>query len=103
MKLLDDKMIVKNLTTKTAGGLILPGMLIAYTLYEIVKIGPGHYLPSFDTVVPNEVKVGDRVLINYGSCKSIGEHEVNGEKVELFLVDNSEEAIMILEPDENIV
>ena len=25
-KLLDDKMIVKNLTTKTAGGLILPGM-----------------------------------------------------------------------------
>ena len=103
MKLLDDKMIVKNLTTKTAGGLVLPGMLVAYTMYEIVEIGPGHYVPQSDTVIPNDVKVGDRVLINYGSCKSIGEHEINGKKEELFIVDNTEEAIMILEPGETIV
>lgn len=103
MKLLDDKMIVRNLTTKTAGGLVLPGMLVAYTMYEIVAIGPGHYVAPADTVVPNEVKVGDRVLINYGSCKSIGEHEIDGKKEELFIVDNTEEAIMILEPGETIL
>ena len=103
MKLLDDKMIVRNLTKKTAGGLVLPGMLVAYTMYEIVKIGPGHYVSSADAIIPNEVKVGDRVLINYGSCKSIGEHEIDGKKEELFIVDNTEEAIMILEPGETII
>ena len=104
-RLLDDKIIVKNLTTKTAGGLVLPGMLVAYTMYEIVEIGPGHYLRSCGKVVPNEVKVGDRVLINYGSCKSIGKYKdpKTGEEDELFLVDNSEEAIMILEDDETVV
>lgn len=103
MKVLDDKMIVRSLTRKTAGGLVLPGMLVAYTMYEIVKIGPGHYIYSMNATIPNQVKVGDRVLINYGSCTSIGEHEIDGKKEELFLVDNSEEAIMILEEGETIL
>lgn len=105
LRVLDDKMIVKNLTTKTAGGLILPGMVVAYTMYEIVAIGPGHYLRSYNLTVPNEVKVGDRVLINYGSCKSIGNHKnpKTGEMEELFLVDNSEEAIMVLDEDETVI
>ena len=34
MKLLDDKMILRNLTTQTAGGLYIPGIVqIAYSMF----------------------------------------------------------------------
>lgn len=104
MKLLDDKIVVRNLTKKTAGGLIIPGMLVAYTMYEIVATGPGHYDKRSGTVTPMEVKVGDKVLINYGSCKEIEGKTVNvgGVDEKLYLVDTAEECIMVLDEDETI-
>lgn len=104
MHLLDDKLIVRSLTTKTAGGIVIPGMLVAYTMYEVVAIGPGHYDKRSGTVVPNEVKVGDRVLINYGSCKEIQGKTITVDGVEekLYLCDTAEECIIVLDPDESI-
>lgn len=104
MKLLDDKIIVRNLTKKTAGGLVIPGMLVAYTMYEIVAVGPGHYDKRGCSITPMEVKVGDRVLINYGSCKEIEGKtiNVNGIDEHIYLVDTAEECIMVLDDDETI-
>lgn len=104
MKVLDDKLIVRNLTKKTAGGLVIPGMLVAYTMYEVVAAGPGHYDKRGCSVSPMEVKVGDRVLINYGSCKEIEGKTVNVDGVDeqLYLVDTAEECIMVLDEDETI-
>lgn len=104
MKLLDDKIVVRSLTQKTAGGIVIPGMLVAYTMYEIIAIGPGHYDKRSGTVVPNEVKVGDRVLINYGSCKEIEGKTINidGNEEKLYLCDTAEECIIVLDDDESI-
>jgi co-chaperonin GroES (HSP10) len=100
MKILDDKMILRNLTTETASGLIIPGVVqIAYSMFEIVNIGEGHYDKRIDRVkpLPKGLKVGDRVLVNIGVLKSI---KIKGEK--LYVCPNAEEAILILDDDETI-
>lgn len=98
MKLLDDMMLVKNLTTKTAGGLYIPQIAqIAYSMFEIVELGPGHYDKRSGKVLPLPVKVGDKVLVNIGVCKPV---KINGESY--FTVPNAEEAIVILDEDETI-
>ncbi|MBO7691856.1 MAG: co-chaperone GroES [Methanobrevibacter sp.] len=99
-KLLDDKMLLKNLTETTAGGLYIPQIVqIAYSLFEIVQMGKGHYDKRIDKVIPlpKGLKVGDRVLVNVGVLKPI---VINGEK--LYTCPNAEEAILILDDDERI-
>lgn len=104
MRVTDDKLIVRNLTKKTAGGIVMSGMVIAYTMYEIVACGPGHYHRQSGTVFPMEVKPGDRVLINYGSCTPLGEKIKlpDGTEDDLFLVPTAEEVVMVLDDDETI-
>lgn len=100
MKLLDDKMLLKSLMGYTAGGLIIPGMVqIAYSMFEVVDIGKGHYDKRVGKVIPLPygLKVGDRVLVNVGVCKPIF---INGEK--FYTCPNAEEAILILDDDETI-
>lgn len=104
IKLLDDKIILRSLTQKTAGGIVIPGMLVAYTMYEIVAVGPGHYDKRTATIQPLEVKPGDRVLVNYGSCKEIDAKtiQVDGQEEKLYLCDTAEECIIVLDDDESI-
>lgn len=100
MKLPDDRMLLRSLMDKTAGGLYIPGMVqIAYSMFEVVKIGEGHYDKRVGKVVPlpKGLKVGDRVLVNIGVLKQV---TVNGEK--LYVSPNAEEAILILDEDETI-
>ena len=100
MQLLDDKMILRNLTTQTAGGLYLPGIVqIAYSMFEIVDVGEGHFDKRIGKVkpLPKGLKKGDRVLVNVGVLKPI---KYKGEK--LFVCPNAEEAILILDDDETI-
>lgn len=100
MELLDDKMLLKSLMDKTAGGLFIPGMVqIAYSMFEVVKIGKGHYDKRIGKVMPLPygLKEGDRVLVNVGVCKPI---VLNGEKY--YTCPNAEEAILILDEDETI-
>lgn len=100
MKLLDDRMILRNLTVKSAGGLYIPGIAqIAYSMFEIVNLGEGHFDKRVGKVVPlpKGLKVGDRVLANIGALKPI---EYHGEQ--LFLCPNAEEAILILDEGETI-
>lgn len=101
MKLLDDKMLLKSLMDRTAGGLYIPGMVnIAYSLFEIVDIGKGHYDKRIGRTIPLPygLKVGDRVLVNVGVCHAV---KINGEKY--YTCPNAEEAILILDDDEKIV
>lgn len=104
IKLLDDKIILRSLTQKTAGGIVIPGMLVAYTMYEVVAVGPGHYDKRTATVHPLEVAPGDRVLVNYGSCKEIEAKTivVDGNEEKLYLCDTAEECIIVLDDDEGI-
>ena len=98
MKLLDDKMILRNLTTQTAGGLYIPGIVqIAYSMFEVVSLGEGHFDKRIGKVkpLPKGLKVGDRV--NIGVLKPI---KVKGEK--LYVCPNAEEAILILDDDETL-
>ena len=53
MQLLDDKMLLKSLMDKTAGGLYIPGVVqIAYSMFEIVDLGKGHYDKRVGKVIP---------------------------------------------------
>jgi co-chaperonin GroES (HSP10) len=100
MKILDDKMILRNLTTETAGGLYIPGIVqIAYSMFEIVNLGEGHFDKRVGRVkpLPKGLKVGDRVLVNVGVLKPI---KIKGEK--LYVCPNAEEAILILDDDETL-
>jgi len=100
MKLLDDRMILRNLTTQSAGGLYIPGIVqIAYSMFEIVNLGEGHYDKRIGKVkpLPKGLKVGDRVLVNVGVLTPV---KINGEK--LYVCPNAEEAILILDEDETL-
>lgn len=100
MKILDDKMLLRSLMDKTAGGLYIPGMVqIAYSMFEIVNMGKGHFDKRIGKVkpLPKGLKVGDRVLVNIGVLNPIN---INGEK--LYVCPNAEEAILILEEGETI-
>lgn len=100
MQLLDDKMLLKSLMDKTAGGLYIPGVVqIAYSMFEIVDLGKGHYDKRVGKVVPLPygLKVGDRVLVNVGVLNKVN---INGETY--YICPNAEEAILILDDDERI-
>ena len=100
MKLLDDKMLLKPLMDKTAGGLYIPNMVqIAYSMFEVVAIGEGHYDKRVDHIIPLPcgLKVGDKILANVGVCKPL---TYKGETY--YTCPNAEEAIVILDDDESI-
>jgi co-chaperonin GroES (HSP10) len=100
MQLLDDKMLLKSLMDKTAGGLYIPGVVqIAYSMFEIVDLGKGHYDKRVGKVIPLPygLKVGDRVLVNVGVLNKVN---INGETY--YTCPNAEEAILILDDDERI-
>ena len=100
MQLLDDKMLLKSLMDKTAGGLYIPGVVqIAYSMFEIVDLGKGHYDKRVGKVIPLPygLKVGDRVLVNVGVLNKVN---ISGETY--YTCPNAEEAILILDDDERI-
>lgn len=102
MKLTGDKVLLKNITEKTVGGIFLPQFgKIPYSLYEVVAIGPGWYSPQLNKNLPNDIRIGDRVLANCGVAKEINISK-NGQKVKYFLLDNTEECAIILDEDEDI-
>lgn len=98
----DDKMLLKKLTNKAGGGLIIPGWVnVAYSMFEIVAIGPGHYDTRVEKIIPNPVKVGDKILANIGVCKEVVV-EIEGKQEKLWFCPTAVEAICVLDNDETI-
>jgi chaperonin GroES len=58
-----DKMFIKILDrVSTRGGLILPDQAHGCDVAEVLAIGPGRY--DFGVLIPTEVDVGDKIVID---------------------------------------
>lgn len=103
MKINSDKVLLKRLTEKSIGGILLPqyGVQAPYSLYEVIQVGPGFRAKFTNKIVPNEIRPGMRVLANCGVAREVN-LMVNGEKEKYYLLPNAEECAIILDDDEDI-
>jgi co-chaperonin GroES (HSP10) len=101
MKLNEDKVLLTIEKNKTAGGIFIPSVgNLGYKECKVMAVGPGRYNPYVDKVIPVDIKVGDRVLVNQGVLAELPISK-NGTKITYYVVPASE-CVGPLDDDETI-
>lgn len=101
MRVQGANVLVKKINDKLAGSIFIPSFgNMGYCYCEVVAVGKGAYFMPKDELIPLQIKVGDRTLINQGVME---EYEIvkNGEKQTYYWVP-SVECTMVLDDTEGI-
>lgn len=101
MRVQGANVLVKKINDKVAGSIFIPSFgNMGYCYCEVVAVGKGAYFMPKDELIPLQIKVGDRTLINQGVME---EYEIvkNGEKQTYYWVP-SVECTMVLDDTEGI-
>ena len=101
MRVQGANVLVKKINDKVAGSIFIPSFgNMGYCYCEVVAVGKGAYFMPKDELIPLQVKVGDRTLINQGVME---EYEIvkDGEKQTYYWVP-SVECTMVLDDTEGI-
>ena len=101
MRVQGANVLVKKLNDKVAGSIFIPaGINMGYCYCEVVAVGKGAYFMPKDELIPLQIKVGDRTLINQGVMEEY-EFVKDGEKQTYYWVP-SVECTMVLDDTEGI-
>lgn len=101
MRVQGANVLVKKINDKVAGSIFIPSFgNMGYCYCEVVAVGKGAYFMPKDELIPLQVKVGDRTLINQGVME---EYEIvkDGEKQTYYWVP-SVECTMVLDDNEGV-
>lgn len=101
MKVQGANVLVKKINDKVAGTIFIPSFgNMGYCYCEVVAVGKGAYFMPKDELIPLQIKVGDRTLINQGVME---EYEIvkDGEKQIYYWVP-SVECTMVLDDNEGV-
>lgn len=101
MRVQGANVLVKKINDKVAGSIFIPSFgNMGYCYCEVVAVGKGAYFMPKDELIPLQIKVGDRTLINQGVME---EYEIvkNSEKQTYYWVP-SVECTMVLDDTEGI-
>lgn len=101
MRVQGANVLVKKINDKVAGSIFIPSFgNMGYCYCEVVAVGKGAYFMPKDELIPLQIKVGDRTLINQGVME---EYEIvkDGEKQTYYWVP-SVECTMVLDDTEGI-
>ena len=67
MRVQGANVLVKKINDKVAGSIFIPSFgNMGYCYCEVVAVGKGAYFMPKDELIPLQIKVGDRTLINQG-------------------------------------
>ena len=101
MRVQGANVLVKKINDKVAGSIFIPSFgNMGYCYCEVVAVGKCAYFMPKDELIPLQVKVGDRTLVNQGVME---EYEIvkDGEKQTYYWVP-SVECTMVLDDTEGI-
>ena len=101
MRVQGANVLVKKINDKVAGSIFIPSFgNMGYCYCEVVAVGKGAYFMPKDELIPLQIKVGDRTLINQGVME---EYEIvkNSKKQTYYWVP-SVECTMVLDDTEGI-
>ena len=101
MRVQGANVLVKKINDKVAGSIFIPSFgNMGYCYCEVVAVGKGAYFMPKDELIPLQIKVGDRTLINQGVME---EYEIvkDGKKQSYYWVP-SVECTMVLDDTEGI-
>ena len=101
MRVQGANVLVKKINDKVAGSIFIPSFgNMGYCYCEVVAVGKGAYFMPKDELIPLQIKVGDRTLINQGVME---EYEIvkDGKKQTYYWVPNVE-CTMVLDDTEGI-
>lgn len=101
MRVQGANVLVKKINDKVAGSIFIPSFgNMGYCYCEVVAVGKGAYFMPKDELIPLQIKVGDRTLINQGVME---EYEIvkDGKKQTYYWVP-CVECTMVLDDTEGI-
>lgn len=101
MRVQGANVLVKKINDKVAGSIFIPSFgNMGYCYCEVVAVGKGAYFMPKDELIPLQIKVGDRTLINQGVME---EYEIvkDGKKQTYYWVP-AVECTMVLDDTEGI-
>ena len=101
MRVQGANVLVKKISDKVAGSIFIPSFgNMGYCYCEVVAVGKGAYFMPKDELIPLQVKVGDRTLVNQGVME---EYEIvkDGEKQTYYWVP-AVECTMVLDDNEGV-
>ena len=101
MRVQGANVLVKKINDKVAGSIFIPSFgNMGYCYCEVVAVGKGAYFMPKDELIPLQIKVGDRTLINQGVME---EYEiVKDDKKQTYYWVPSVECTMVLDDTEGI-
>ena len=101
MRVQGANVLVKKINDKVAGSIFIPSFgNMGYCYCEVVAVGKGAYFMPKDELIPLQIKVGDRTLINQGVMEEY-EIVIDGEKQTYYWVPGVE-CTMVLDDTEGI-
>ena len=101
MRVQGANVLVKKINDKVAGNIFIPSFgNMGYCYCEVIAVGKGAYFMPKDELIPLQIKVGDRTLINQGVME---EYEIvkDGEKQTYYWAPGVE-CTMVLDDTEGI-
>jgi co-chaperonin GroES (HSP10) len=104
MKMQENLILITFEQEKTIKGIYVPKKQTnnGFVIGTVLKVGPGRLNPYTGIRIPNECGIGDKVLVNIGSCVELQVSDDENKDAHCYVIDGKE-VLAIIEEGEDIV
>ena len=104
MKMQENLILITFEQEKSIKGIYVPKKQTnnGFVIGTVLKVGPGRLNPYTGIRIPNECKIGDKVLVNIGSCVELKITDAEHNNEHCYVIDGKE-ILAIIEEGEDIL